>query len=215
MIPTCAGSVSTLASHVRCLELKPRQSQGYVLVMSSNKSEMRVQRSPRFGVDSPELRWNRRTIVQTRAMPPHVSVAMVFEIPRYIYICNAENSSRAHDRFRPTWGSSGGPGEAHSVAWKHHKREIQLGSRSQRKLRTGIGSFPQPSQSCFGKQRCTTNLVRSVNKCTGLSPTIMVQLQLCTPENGGWNDGSVVWVAVVPSDDSLVILIGRAITRNS
>ncbi|KAG5442350.1 hypothetical protein CSKR_109286 [Clonorchis sinensis] len=36
----------------------------------------------------------------------------------------AENSSTAHDRFRPSWSSS-----ARSVAWKHHEREIQLGSR--------------------------------------------------------------------------------------
>ncbi|KER19164.1 hypothetical protein T265_15635, partial [Opisthorchis viverrini] len=35
------------------------------------------------------------------------------------------------------------------------------------------------------------------------------------PNNGERNDGSAAWVAVVPSDDGLVILIGLAITRNS
>ncbi|KER28788.1 hypothetical protein T265_13518, partial [Opisthorchis viverrini] len=35
-----------------------------------------------------------------------------------------------------------------------------------------------------------------------------------TPNNGERNDGSVAWVAVGPADDSLLILIGRVITRN-
>ncbi|KER30052.1 hypothetical protein T265_13248, partial [Opisthorchis viverrini] len=45
--------------------------------------------------------------------PSHVSVGMIFEISRYIFIRettpeSAENSSTAHDRFRPySWGSSG------------------------------------------------------------------------------------------------------------
>ncbi|KER22220.1 hypothetical protein T265_09642 [Opisthorchis viverrini] len=38
--------------------------------------------------------------------PPHVSVATVFEISRYVHICNAL-----------------------ITAWRHHKRVIQLGSR--------------------------------------------------------------------------------------
>ncbi|KAG5453643.1 hypothetical protein CSKR_111574 [Clonorchis sinensis] len=57
----------------------------------------------------------------------------------------AENCSTAHDRFRPSSSGSSGrrsprvsvnlmeheaPGAAHSVAWKHHKQEIQLGSRA-------------------------------------------------------------------------------------
>ncbi|KAG5450275.1 hypothetical protein CSKR_103122 [Clonorchis sinensis] len=40
----------------------------------------------------------------------------------------AENSSTAHDRFRPSWGSSGRRSARVSV-WVHQKREIQLGSR--------------------------------------------------------------------------------------
>ncbi|KAG5453485.1 hypothetical protein CSKR_113959, partial [Clonorchis sinensis] len=43
-------------------------------------------------------------------MPPHVSVGTIIEISQYIFIKEtthkvAENSSTAHDRFRPFWGS--------------------------------------------------------------------------------------------------------------
>ncbi|GAA57593.1 hypothetical protein CLF_112942 [Clonorchis sinensis] len=52
----------------------------------------------------------------------------------------------------------------------------------------------------------------SISRSKRLSLTGTVQCQRRTPNNGERNDGSV---AVVPSGDSLVILIGRAITRNS
>ncbi|KAG5450060.1 hypothetical protein CSKR_113375, partial [Clonorchis sinensis] len=41
----------------------------------------------------------------------------------------AENSSTTHDRFRPSWGSSGRRIPNWTNLAKHHKREIQLGSR--------------------------------------------------------------------------------------
>ncbi|KER31807.1 hypothetical protein T265_02037 [Opisthorchis viverrini] len=53
------------------------------------------------------------------------------------------------------------------------------------------------------RQKCTANAhcSRSVN--------------VRAPNNCERNDGSVAWVAVVPSDDSLVILSERVTTRNS
>ncbi|KAG5450589.1 hypothetical protein CSKR_101750 [Clonorchis sinensis] len=47
----------------------------------------------------------------------------------------AENSLTTHDRFRPSWGSSGR--RSPLVAWKHHKREIQLGSSNWNMRRPG------------------------------------------------------------------------------
>ncbi|KAG5441965.1 hypothetical protein CSKR_110776 [Clonorchis sinensis] len=46
-------------------------------------------------------------------MPPHVSFGTIFEISQYIFIKETthklvENSSTAHDRFHPSWGSPGG-----------------------------------------------------------------------------------------------------------
>ncbi|KAG5442004.1 hypothetical protein CSKR_106956 [Clonorchis sinensis] len=96
--------------------------------------------------------------------PPHVPVATIFEISRYMYRRNAllirllKILKTAQDRFRPStsahqvgtvpefpsacntfihisrylehrsnWNMRR-PAAAHSVAWKHHKREIHLGS---------------------------------------------------------------------------------------
>ncbi|KER25725.1 hypothetical protein T265_06895 [Opisthorchis viverrini] len=97
------SSVNTFASsdvrthmHPTCVvvKLSPRMSDargsnlgtaiGYVLLMSYNKSETRVQ-------------------------PPHVPVGTIFEISQYIFVKEttnkvAENTSTAHERFRSSWG---------------------------------------------------------------------------------------------------------------
>ncbi|KAG5449614.1 hypothetical protein CSKR_104152 [Clonorchis sinensis] len=55
--------------------------------------------------------------------------------------------------------------------------------------------------------------VRSVNKFTGLSLTSQRSVNVRTPNNGERNDSSAAWVAFVPSDGSLVILIGQNAAR--
>ncbi|KER27808.1 hypothetical protein T265_13728, partial [Opisthorchis viverrini] len=49
---------------------------------------------------------------QLGSRPPHVSLGTIFEISQYIFIKEtthkvAKDSSTVHDRFRPSWGSSG------------------------------------------------------------------------------------------------------------
>ncbi|KER19924.1 LOW QUALITY PROTEIN: hypothetical protein T265_15428 [Opisthorchis viverrini] len=81
-----------------------------------------------------------------------------------------------------------------------------------------VSSYPDCLNECL-------NVQASRNDCTNVynKPQLFTFVALTTSQcsvnvhtnNGERNDVSVTWVAVVPSDDGLVILIGRATIRNS
>ncbi|KER30507.1 hypothetical protein T265_03116 [Opisthorchis viverrini] len=92
--------------------------------------------------------------------PPHVSVATIFEISRYMFICNALIIRWANSpSFRQTFvllktklheiSEVHSFGYAHSVAWKYHKRVIQPGSRP---LHDSVGTIFEISQYIFIKE---------------------------------------------------------------